>query len=606
MQRMKRLVCVAWIAVASTTGEPVLAAPSAPSAAAAAKPKTLAETLTGQARTDYEAGRLLIADGDHAGARIKFQAAYDASKDPRLLWNLAVCEKSLRHYAKTIELLKRYSNEGGALVTQKERDDVSDLVKTLEPFTVALAIEVNEPDAEIEVDDVLVGKSPLASRVVVDIGQRRIRVRKEGFREAVVPAPIGGGSEQTVTVKIERELHEGKLAIQAPLGALVVIDGKQLGTGKGTEPLETTLTSGGHTLRVTAPGMRVYEREVVVQDNETRAVEVVLEKEFEPERPKLRVAVGCVDAEPRGTDDGLAVYLDGSPAAASPTGGKKTWDPDRGRNVLEYVEYTVPSGHHHVLVRLPGCEPDEGDVEVTPISGGDLRGALRSSSPFLVRGPAGNPDWGRVALALWMPSTLGEQGGTRVFGEPASMLEGADYRPRGTGVLLQPGLVFRWWTMSLELGHAQGTPEVGGQPANKSPEILAGLSSARVSWTRVGYRVGARFPFHFASIAIGIGAGYDNLSFRRTQPGIAWEDKHTHNAYASSWIMLEAHVLCDWPAHVGVGVDARLPEADTEHARATLTLQFGAAYQPNKICKTERSMPYRLGVGSRPTREARR
>ncbi len=605
MQRMKRLVCVVAISIASTVPAPLLAAPSGASSPAA-KPRTLAETLTGQSRVDYEAGRLLIADGDHAGALIKFQAAYDASKDPRLLWNLAVCEKSLRHYAKTIALLKQYDREGGSLVSQKEREDVNELVKTLEPFTVAVAIEVNEPDAEIEVDDVILGKSPLPSRAVVDIGQRRIRVRKEGFREAVITAPIGGSSEQTVTVKLERELHEGKLAIQAPPGALVFVDGKQVGTGRGAEPLEMTLTSGGHTLRITAPGMRVYEREVVVQDNETRAVEAVLEKELEPERPKLRVAVGCVDAEPRGPDDGLAVYIDGSPAALSPTGGKKTWDPDRGRNVIDYVEYTVPSGSHHVLVRIPGCEPNEGQVDVSQGWGGDLRGILRSSSPFLVRGPAGNPDWGRLALALWMPSSLGGQGGTRVFGEPAPMLQGADYRPRATGVLLQPGLVFRWWTMMLEIGHAQGGPEVGGQPANTAPEILAGLSSARLSWTRIGYRIGARFPFHFASFAAGIGAGYDNLAFRNTQPGITWDDKHAHNAYGSAWAMIEAHVLCDWPAHAGVGVEARLPSVDIDDARATLSLQFGLAYQPNKICKSERSTAYRLGVRSRTVREAHR
>ena len=602
---MKRLVCVAWLTIAATLAEPLLAAPGA-SSTPTAKPKTLAESLTGQARIDYEAGRVLIADGDHAGALIKFQAAYDASNDPRLLWNLAVCEKSLRHYAKTIALLKKCASEGGSLVTQKERDDVNELVKTLEPFTVAVAIEVNEPDAEIEVDDVRVGRSPLPSRVIVDIGQRRIRVRKEGFRDAVVPAPIGGSSEQTVTVKLERELHEGKLAIQAPPGAVVAVDGKQVGTGQAAQAIEVTLTSGGHTLRVTAPGMRVYEREVVVQDNETRAIEVVLEKEFEPERPKLRVAVGCVDAEPRGTDDGLAVYLDGSPAPASPTGGKKTWDPDRGRNVIDYVEYTVPSGRHHAVVRIPGCEPSEGVVDVGPVSGGDLRGALRSSSPFLVRGPAGNPDWGRLALALWMPSTLGEQGGTRVYGEPAVMLQGADYRPRATGVLFQPGLVFRWWTMMLEFGHAQGAPEIGGQPANKSPEILAGLSSARLSWTRVGYRVGARFPLHYAALSLGIGAGYDNLAFRRTQPGVAWDDEQKHNMYGSSWAMIEAHVLCDWPAHAGLGVEARLPSADIDDARATLTFQLGVAYQPNQICKKERSTPYTLGDGAGVKKEARR
>ena len=298
------------------------------------------------------------------------------------------------------------------------------------------------------------------------------------------------------------------------------------------------------------------------------------------------------------------VEKDGLPAAASPSGGKKTWDKAAERTVIDYVEYTVPSGKHHALVRIPGCQPSEAAVEVAPSSGGDLRGALHSDSPFLVRGPAGNPDWGRAAIALWMPSSIGEPGGTRLAGEAAAALGGTSYAPRGTGILFQPGLVFRWWMMMLELGHAQGTPELAGQPVNKSPEILARVSSADMSWTRAGYRVGVRFPFHYAALGLGLGAGYDNLRFTGLGPGIQWEQ--SHNMYLSSWALLDMHVFCDWPAHVGVGVEARMPQADWDNKRGTLGLQFGVAYQPNKTCKTERSTPYQIGGRARVTREARR
>ena len=59
------------------------------SAAPAAKP--LSQSLTGDARAEYESAKLLFEDGDPAGALTKFKRAYEISKDARLLWNVAVC-----------------------------------------------------------------------------------------------------------------------------------------------------------------------------------------------------------------------------------------------------------------------------------------------------------------------------------------------------------------------------------------------------------------------------------------------------------------------------------------------------------------------------------
>ena len=47
----------------------------------------------------------------------------------------------------------------------------------------------------------------------------------------------------------------------------------------------------GDQLRVTAPGMRPYQTEVIIQDKETRSLTVWLEAVAAAERPTLRVAV---------------------------------------------------------------------------------------------------------------------------------------------------------------------------------------------------------------------------------------------------------------------------------------------------------------------------
>jgi hypothetical protein len=72
-----------------------------------------------------------------------------------------------------------------------------------------------------------------------------------------------------------KDLHEGRLEVRAPDDAAIKIDGNSVGIGTWTG----TLPSGGHTLNVNAPKMRQYQTEVMLQDGQTRTVEVSLEPE---------------------------------------------------------------------------------------------------------------------------------------------------------------------------------------------------------------------------------------------------------------------------------------------------------------------------------------
>ncbi len=250
-------------------------APEPAAAAAPAPPQTppLSEALTGEAKAAYEAGKLLYGDGDYAGARVKFQAAFDASQDPRLLWNMAICEKGLRHYAKVVSLTQQYLKAGESMLSEADRTEATDLLAAIESFTVELTITVNEPGAEILVDGERVGSSPLDKPFMVDIGSRQISVQKPGFKPYRSTIPGGGQKQASLEIKLERELHQGVLSVTAPKNGTIYIDGQKVGVGGWSG----TLSSGGHTLRVLAEGMRPYQSEVVVQDDEKRGVDVVLE-----------------------------------------------------------------------------------------------------------------------------------------------------------------------------------------------------------------------------------------------------------------------------------------------------------------------------------------
>jgi len=261
---------------------------------AQAAPPPLAQTLTGTAKSDYEAGKLLFTDGDFVGANIKFRAAYDLSHDARLLWNMAACEKNLRHYAVAARLVHEYVDTGGDLLGDQDRADAAQLLAALQSFVVKLTVTVNEPGAEIDVDDARAGVSPLDKPLILDLGERKIVVKKPGFKEATKSITLGANPEEKIDVTLVPEVHEGTLVVTTAPGARVLLDGAAVGTGG----FRGKLKSGGHTLRVEATGMQPMQQEVVVEDGETRTVDVplapIVEAALGPKPPSYRGFYGRV------------------------------------------------------------------------------------------------------------------------------------------------------------------------------------------------------------------------------------------------------------------------------------------------------------------------
>jgi hypothetical protein len=280
-------------AAAAPTGvaSPAVAAPasSAPAAATPA-PAAAPDLLQGDAKRDYDAGKLLFGDGDFAGARLKFKAAYDATKDHRPLWNWAACEKNLRHYSKAQQLIADYLKD--ITITADERSDAERLRDTLVQFTAPVTFSVTETGADIAVDGESIGQSPLAGPVTLDMGARKVDVTKAGFKPFSTSINVGSGANPTVSVKLDADLHQGHLVIKATAGAAINIDGAAMGVGSW----QGTLATGGHELRVTAPGMRTFHDEVTLLDDQTRTLDITLEPEASGMPKWVWIPIGVVAA----------------------------------------------------------------------------------------------------------------------------------------------------------------------------------------------------------------------------------------------------------------------------------------------------------------------
>jgi hypothetical protein len=567
MRRRTVIACVA-VVVPAIQWLPCAGAASAQTGSTTSKP--LAQALAGQAKADYEAGRTLASDGDFAGALIKFSSAYDLSRDARLLWNVAFCEKNLRHYAKVIATLHRYLAEGAGTLTDKDRKDARDLVQALAPFTTDATFKVSEDGAQITVDDSVVGVSPLPGPVALDIGERHLRVVKDGFRPFEQTLPVGGSATVSIDVKLEKELHEGRLIVSAPAGATIELDAKPIATGL----IDLAVASGGHAIRVTAPGMRPFQTEVVIKDREVRSVDVVLDRIAAPEKPKIRAAIGCDGPEARGPEDGLVLYLDG-PDVLPPADVKRQWSDSLGRNVVEHVDYAVTPGRHTIRARIPECTWLETGVVVDPEKGVDVTGALPSDAPFNFAGPQGTPGRFRIGIDVWMldPSSF------RTNEMPETYRGGLG---AATGVSLAGGILTRWFGTFLQTAWGSGTMQRATFHTN-----YALPAKAQVTAYASTLRIALRIPIDWVALNVGPEVGTIELDIKDVQTGRV-------QATYGTWAAIDIQPLCDWGARV---VADLWGQSDANGGGPAGTLQIGAFYEPNARCRRERATRFGLRTG---------
>jgi hypothetical protein len=238
------------------------AAPPPPRAPAADEPRSLSDVLTGEVKTHYDIARILYRDGDHAGALAKFRRAYEISHDVRLLWNMAACEKNLRHYVKVLALVEQYVKDGQL--------DAPDLERALTFATAVrtvvgeVTLRSDEAGASVAIDNEAVGTTPIDKPVLVDGGRRVVRVTKPGFRPFELTLEVEGGTKQELAIVLEREAS--RLAVRARASDSIGIDDKLVGQGSWAG----ALPAGRHVVVVSTSSGKSRRAEVVLADRESR------------------------------------------------------------------------------------------------------------------------------------------------------------------------------------------------------------------------------------------------------------------------------------------------------------------------------------------------
>ncbi len=264
-------------AIAAALGVGLAAGVAAAQPARAGTPPAatpLAESLTGMARAEHGAGAALFDDGDYAGALARYERAYELSRDHRLLWKIALCQKNLRRYASMLATLRRMEAEAGAALSARDKQDIADLIQAAGAFVSLLEITASEAGGR-GVRGRRAGGDDAARGAGADRHRRAPHPRVEARLRRFRPAGEGRGRRQRRARCAARPGGApGRLAIAAGQDDLIAIDGKVVGKGRW----EGSVQSGTHALRVTAPGMTPHEAQILVRDDERRRIDVSLER----------------------------------------------------------------------------------------------------------------------------------------------------------------------------------------------------------------------------------------------------------------------------------------------------------------------------------------
>lgn len=219
------LVCSGLLAPAvavAQTPQPAKDPPASPEKAqpAPAAPTPGAEEATSapppevmlQAKQRFDRGFELYEEGEYSLALIEFNRAYELVPNYRVLYNIGQVCIQLGQYANAKRALTEYRDKGGDALSPERRAAVAKDLEMLERRTAFLMITSNVAGAEVLVDDVVVGKTPLDAALLVDAGVHRVTLRRQGYQQRITRVTLAGGDEQTVPVQLDA-IPEGRQTI---------------------------------------------------------------------------------------------------------------------------------------------------------------------------------------------------------------------------------------------------------------------------------------------------------------------------------------------------------------------------------------------------------
>jgi len=186
----------------------------------------------------------LYREGSYEGALAEFSKAYQTSPSYLVLYNIAQTQYALHDFVGAYKSLMQYMAEGGGDIPSDRRIQVDEMTAKLMGRIAHLQISTNLTGADIRIDDVGVGISPLPGPVPVNVGTRKVSASKSGSPEVVRVITVAGRENVKVDLQLDvQTATSARIAANALSPAASVTTKPQVQTGPSRAGLIVSLST---------------------------------------------------------------------------------------------------------------------------------------------------------------------------------------------------------------------------------------------------------------------------------------------------------------------------------------------------------------------------
>lgn len=217
------------------------------------------------------------AAGDQAMEALRYEdalkaysEAYEATKDPALLYNMGRALQALNRFPEALDKLEAFQAQAGKdLLARVPR--LPALIAEIKQRVTTLTVTTVE-GARVIVRGTVLGTSPLGPQRLV-AGPADVDVEKEGYFPFQKRVDLPGGGALAIEAPLASRSTSGVLTVKASAtGAEVQVDGKRVGVA----PVETTVAAGSHRIVVRHKDHSDFETSAVVPAGGSKEVNASL------------------------------------------------------------------------------------------------------------------------------------------------------------------------------------------------------------------------------------------------------------------------------------------------------------------------------------------
>ncbi len=162
-----------------------------------------AESPAREAGKHFQRAVALYGEADYRSALVEFKRAYALAPNTAVLYNVGEAEFQLQDYASALTTFRHFLAEAGP--ADGHRAEVENDVEVLRSRVGHVNVTTVPAGADIAVDDVPVGKTPLEDSVLVSIGHRKVVATMGGRQPVTRYVDVAADDNVAVTLPLGSE-----------------------------------------------------------------------------------------------------------------------------------------------------------------------------------------------------------------------------------------------------------------------------------------------------------------------------------------------------------------------------------------------------------------